>query len=236
MTTQNKPNRSFTKKIYMAFDALKKREQYLLLVAVPVTITVVFFLLLIEPEMKASTKLKDKLGSLQNQLSLAKRSNEELLEQAQIDPNTEISQQIDSLQHRLERLNQEFQGELSQLVSPQVMPVLLEQLFNKAQGLSLINMQSVTPEKLILNRVVTQQDSSIAKSKETQHQAIYRHGIEITFAGSFFATRDFLTEAENLGWKLYWQDLSYKVDEYPDAITHLSLFTLSTSEAFIGVN
>lgn len=218
----------------VAFDALKKREQNLLFMLIPVTIIAVSFLLLIEPEYQKTNKLQESKARLESQLALVQRSNEELLQQSLIDPNTKISKQIEGLQKRLTKLNKEFEGELSQLVSPQAMPVLLEQLFTKANDLSLINMKSVAPQ--ILNKDVNDKKGASNPNSSAGHQPIYRHGIEITFEGGFFATRDFLAQAETLGWKLYWQDLSYAVSEHPSAVTKLTLFTLSTSEAFIGVN
>jgi len=218
----------------IAFDKLKKREQHMLFLLVPTTIIVVSFLVLIEPEFNKSGRLEDSVAKLETQLRLSRESNNELIQQAQIDPNTKVSQQIESLHKKLAKLNHEFEGELSQLVSPQAMPVLLEQIFSKANDLSLINMKSVLPQ--VLNSKVSEQGETIEDQALTGQQPIYRHGIEITFEGSFFATRDFLVQAEALGWKLYWQDLSYAVSEHPSAVTKLTLFTLSTSEAFIGVN
>jgi MSHA biogenesis protein MshJ len=218
----------------IAFDKLEKREQNLLIVLVPTTIIVVFFLLLIEPEFNKSGRLADSVSRLESQLALSRQSNLELLQQAKIDPDIAVSQQIEGLQKSLAKLNHEFEGELSQLVSPQAMPVLLEQIFTKANDLSLINMTSVAPQ--VLNANANEQSNSSGNKTQMSQQPIYRHGIEITFEGSFFATRDFLAQAETLGWKLYWQDLSYAVSDHPSAITKLTLFTLSTSEAFIGVN
>ena len=236
---------SLTGKMMVAFDGLQKREQNLLFFGVPITILVVVYLLFAEPEFKKMQRLNQSTASLDKQLVLAQQSKQELLSLAELDPNTEVKAQIDSLQRRLDQLSQEFEGELSQLVSPQAMPVLLEQLFFKAENLSVLTMKSIAPEKISLNKAgngnstnanAINTNAAGAQSNSPSAIPIFRHGIEITFEGSFFATRDFLAEAQNLGWKLYWQDLSYEVAEHPKAVTHLTLFTLSTSEAFIGVN
>jgi MSHA biogenesis protein MshJ len=240
----NSAKQSALGKFKEKFDGLKKREQNLLFVAIPLTIAAVFVLLLIEPEIKNAQRLEASVSRLESQLSLSNQSNEELMRQAQINPNTALSEQIASLEKRLSKLNAEFEGELSQLVSPSAMPVLLEQIFAQADSLSLINMKSVAPQVLITNGINRNQadekdgksNSDTAEGSNSNQQPIYRHGIEITFEGSFFATRDFLSQAEALGWKLYWQDLSYEVSEHPNAVTQMTLFTLSTSEAFIGVN
>jgi len=207
-----------------AFEKLKYSEQKLLFFCIPATILVIAFLLFIEPQFKSTQALDGKINSLNKQLVLAKMSSAELLEQASIDPNIEVRQQIASLESQLLTLNKAFDGELNQLVAPSAMPVLLEQLFNQAKGLALVKMESIAPVIIF------------GEQNNPEQLPIYQHGMRITFEGSFFATRDFLSSAENLEWKLYWQDLSYEVNEHPKATTTLSLFTLSTSEAFIGVN
>jgi MSHA biogenesis protein MshJ len=210
-------------KFERAFESLKPREQLLLFVGIPATIIVVGFLLFIEPMLMSTNALDEKVTRLNKQLDSAQQSTAELLVQASIDPNTEVKQQIASLEQQLAKLNTDFEGELNQLVAPQAMPVLLEQLFDKADGLALVSMRSIAP--LVL----------FGDKEGGNEQVIYQHGIEITIEGSFFATRDFLASAENLEWKLYWQNLQYQVGQHPKATTTLSLFTLSTSEAFIGV-
>jgi MSHA biogenesis protein MshJ len=217
----------------VGFDGLKKREQNLLFVLVPFTIMVVFFLLLLEPEINNSERLAKSVSTLENQLFMGRQNNTELLSQATIDPNATLRQQVESLQKKLTQLNAEFESELNQLVSPQAMSVLLEQLFAQATNLSLLNMTSMEPQ--ILN-AKGQNQRGLGEQHSLIQQPIFRHGIEITFEGGFFATRDFLFEAEALGWRMYWQDLSYVVGEHPNAVTKMTLFTLSTSEAFIGVN
>lgn len=228
--------KSLLRRATIGFDGLKKREQNLLFVAIPATVVAVFFLMLIEPEINKAQRLNKSLAALESQMMLGKESSEELFKQASADPNATVTQQIDALQKRLAALNSEFEGELNQLVSPQAMQVLLEQLFSRANNLSLINMKSVAPQILMTNDLNNQSAQSDTSDKSVGQQPIFRHGIEITFEGSFFATRDFLAQAEGLGWKLYWQDLSYIVNEHPNAVTKMTLFTLSTSEAFIGVN
>jgi MSHA biogenesis protein MshJ len=235
MQDEHLAKQSLLNKGIVAFDGLKKHEQNLLFFVIPLTIIAVFFVLLIEPEIKISQGLTKSVSTLEKQLVLSRQSNDELLKQSQIDPNATVTQQIAGLQKKLALLNSEFEGELNQLVSPQAMPVLLQQLFERAGSLSLINMKSVAPQVLMTNSTNSKRLDE-KPSVSSAQQTIFRHGIEITFEGSFFATREFLSQAEGLGWKLYWQDLSYVVGEHPNAVTKMTLFTLSTSEAFIGVN
>lgn len=226
---------TFFKRVTDAFENLKKREQTMLMVLAPSTIIAVVVLVLIEPQLTEASKFNKRIGTLEQQIELTDLSTQELFEQANIDPNVALRQQIASLEKQLNELNERFEGEMSQLVSPQAMPGLLNELFSEAGDLEVLSMKSLSPTLVDLNKQ-SESDSNDAPEEPSEQQSIYRHGIEITFEGNFFATRDFLDSAENLSWKLYWQDLTYSVSEHPKAVTQLTVFTLSTSEAFIGVN
>lgn len=210
-----------------AFDKLAFREQKLIFILVPLTLIIVMILMLIEPQMK-EVQAKDKqVSDLENQLVMADVSITELLNEASKDPNENIKRQINSITQKLAAIDESFAEQLDQLVLPKAMPALLQEVFNKAEGLKVISVKSVAPEELF---------ADIQSEAQKNQDKIYRHGIELVFDGDYFATRDFLLEAESLGWKIYWKSLNYQVSEYPTAKTTLSLFTLSTSEAFISVN
>lgn len=203
------------------FDNLEAREKSLLFWGIPITIIVVAFLLFIEPLYLDIQKQKSQIKSLDRQVVMVQASLSELERDAKVDPNANVKLQIKGLSARLAKLDAEFDGELSQLIAPEMMPSLLNELFEQTEQLQVVTVSSIAPQ------LVFAEDSNAIP--------IYRHGIEIEFEGGFFATRDFLFAAESLPYKLYWQNLSYKVQEYPKATTTLSLFTLSTSEAFISV-
>lgn len=222
-------NRSLFAQACAAFDKLAFREQRLIFVLVPVTIIIVMFLMLIEPQMKQVRAKEKRIGDLQKQLVMADSSITDLLTEASKDPNENIKKQIDSVTQRLSAIDKSFAEQLNQLVLPKAMPVLLQEVFNEAEGLKVISVKSIAPEELFA-------DIQNESQQNQDEDKIYRHGIELVFDGDYFATRDFLLAAEQLGWKIYWQSLNYQVTEYPKAKTTLSLFTLSTSEAFISVN
>jgi MSHA biogenesis protein MshJ len=164
-----------------------------------------------------------KLGAQQSQLNALQLTSNELMVEIKRDPDAYTKEQIEALQSQLALIAQSFDSELGQLVSPKAMPVLLENLFDKAEGLTLVEMQSLAPVPVFNGK------------SNGQEAPLYRQGIRIRFKGDFFATQGFFADAETLQWKLYWKFLSYDVNEHPMATIELEVFTLSTSEAFIGV-
>lgn len=215
--------RSNIAELFDKFEALAMREKKLIFIATPCLILFVMTLLFIEPAYKETQAAQSRMIAQQSQLDALKQTSDELMLQIRQDPDVYVKQQIDALQRQLNIITQSFDSELGQLVSPKAMPVLLENLFNKADGLTLLEMQSLAP-------------MPVFKSERSGKEApLYRQGIRIRFQGDFFATQAFFADAETLRWKLYWKFLSYDVDTHPMAIIELEVFTLSTSEAFIGV-
>jgi MSHA biogenesis protein MshJ len=215
--------RSSMAELFDKFEALAMREKKLIFIATPCLILFVMSLLLIEPAYKDIQVAQSRMSAQQSQLDALKQTSDELMLEIKRDPDAYVKQQIEALQRQLNIIAESFDSELGQLVSPKAMPVLLENLFNKAEGLTLLEMQSLAPTPVFTG------DSS------NQEAQLYRQGIRIRFQGDFFATQGFFTDAETLRWKLYWKFLSYDVDAHPMATIELEVFTLSTSEAFIGV-
>ncbi len=183
-------------------------------------------LLFIEPELKNTARIQDSQTSLKQQLEVLVLNRQQVMKQLSEDPDQDVSARISAIDRQLDEFDAQFSQELRQLVSPGVMPIVLQQLLDEAKGLKLLTLDSVPPTKLF---------ASGDKDDVSGQQSIFRHGIKLRLEGSYSATESFLEKAEKLEWQIYWQDFTYRVDEYPRATIELSVFTLSTSEAFISV-
>ena len=206
------------------FEALGEREKRLIFFAIPGLVLFVATLLVLEPMYKQIKNAHARAITQQSQLDTLKQTSDELMSEVLRDPDAAVKIQIDALQKQLSQIQASFDSELVHLVPPKAMPILLEQLFERADGLHLIKMESIAPSP-----VFTEEQGNTPVQ-------LYRQGIRITFQGDYFATRDFFADAETLKWQLYWKFLNYDVHSHPLATTQLEVFTLSTSEAFIGVN
>ncbi len=219
---QSDDNVSWMQRIRVAYTGLANREKRLVFIAIPSLILFLALMWFVEPQFKTLAKVERQIVYKEEQLSRINATQAELVAELKIDPDEKTKKRIASLQGRLTALEEKFKLELGQLISPQAMPLLLQQLFHNATSLTLLKMESIPPTQLF--------------AELKSNQTLFEHGIRLSFEGEYFATRDFLKNAENLGWKLYWRKLDYRVDEHPIAATEVELFTLSTEEAFIGVN
>ncbi|MFT4731826.1 MAG: MSHA biogenesis protein MshJ [Gammaproteobacteria bacterium] len=212
------------------FNAISVREQKMLFYAFPAVICIVFILGLLEPAIAQTIKIRQQIK--EQELRLVDLSNNVELVQSQLnlDPDIEIKNQIAGVNQQIVILEKLFAEELEQLVPPYAMPLLLEQLFAKAKKLRLMSMSSIPPDNIFGN------DTKPNDSDDSIGPELFKHGLRIRFEGSYLDTRDFLILAEQMEWKLHWQEIQFEVKEFPRAQVDIELFTLSRSEAYINVN
>ncbi|MFQ3248447.1 MAG: MSHA biogenesis protein MshJ [Glaciecola sp.] len=222
------------------FNAISPREQKLVFYAVPFVICFVFILGLIEPAITQTIETRQEITDAKLSLVDITYSVDSVQAQLNIDPNTETRNQIVAVNEQILILEQQFTRELEQLVPPAAMPFVLEQLFADAKKLKLIGMSSIVPTNIFENAPQADEKEKVDVAKQAGKKEIvpelFKHGLRISFEGSFFDTREFLLAAEKMPWKLHWQEINFEVDEYPRARVDIELFTLSTSEAYIHVN
>lgn len=60
---------------------------------------------------------------------------------------------------------------------------------------------------------------------------VYKHSVELSIEGGYFAVLDYLKALENMPWQFYWEGMDYVVDDYPNAKVTLEVFTLSAVTA-----
>lgn len=224
------------------FSAVSAREQRLVFYALPFVLCFVFVLSLIEPAITKAMKTRAEIQSTKLQLSSISTSLDDVQRELLLDPDIETREQIKAVNQQITATEKRFASELSKLVPPSIMPLVLEQLFNKANKLTLIEMKSIPPRNIFAEdnaRAKAKAEANLNEGEQAETKlaapVLFQHGLRVTFEGSYFDTQAFLAEAEKLDWKIYWQEVAYSVKEYPTAQIEIELFTLSTSEAYLNV-
>jgi MSHA biogenesis protein MshJ len=227
-------------KLERKFSAVSAREQRLVFYALPFVICFVFILSLIEPAITKAMKTRSEIQNTKLQLSSISESLDAVQQELLLDPDIETRNQTKAVNQQITATEKRFASELSKLVPPSIMPIVLEQLFNKANKLTLIEMASIPPRNIFVadNATEARATASQPDGEKAQKKAVapvlYQHGLRVTFEGSYFDTQAFLAEAEKLEWKIYWREVAFSVKQYPTAQIEIELFTLSTSEAYLN--
>lgn len=154
------------------------------------------------------------------------------------------TQEVQRLRQENDRLDQELRRVTANLVTPQQMTTLLQQILEQTDGLHLRKVTSLGSSPLVLDeKPDTKTDKKATKDKDDKTEndtdnpahTVYRHGLQIVFDGNFFATLEYLRKLERLKWNFIWDDIKFEVKQYPEATTTLSLYTISLDKNWIGV-
>jgi MSHA biogenesis protein MshJ len=214
---------SSIEKLDIKYRALSQREKILGLVVAALFSGYIAYELLVFPIAKEIDTLSATVSTSYNQLNTLESELDQVNIRIATDPNEPLKDRIERLTARIEMLDNNFQEQINELIPAAQMPKVLESLFTKSFKLSLIEMQSVEPVDLFAN------------DAEKRDVSLYQHGVRLVFKGQFFDVQEFLTSIEKMPYQLYWHSLNYRVEDYPQAIVEIELFTLSSNEAFIGV-
>ncbi len=146
-----------------------------------------------------------------------------------IDPDLKLRHALLQLEEKLKKVNSKTQKASSQLVSPEQMARLLEQLMITESQLKLLSLKTIDAVALI---PLSEEEQQSGKASRYQ---VYRHEFSIEFSGNYLATLRYLEALEQLPWTFFWDEIDYHVDSYPDSRITLKLYTLSLSTGWIGV-
>lgn len=222
------------------FNAMSLRERVLILVTLLVALALPTFNYLIEPAQKETLKLRISQQQLQTQ-NAESQVNYQLAKAAKIqDPNIALQQQIERLQQQVEQQRQQLQQRAASLVTPHEMVAMLQQLLIGHQGVKLVEARKAAPVLVSIPaepapEVETQADPSATVMQEVVASEIYRHDLELMIEGSFFQIQGFLQAVEQSNRSLFWDSFDYQVDSYPRARVKLQVYTLSTTQEWLGV-
>lgn len=147
------------------------------------------------------------------------------------DPEAARKSALAQIQGELADLDKERKTYEDMLVPPDRMSRLLQSLLGRHRGLELVSMRTLAPVPMIERaKDVGAKPAVVGAAAGTN---IYRHGIEITVAGSYADLLAYVTELEQSHQKLLWEKMSLNVKEYPRSELTLSLYTISLEAAWL---
>ncbi|WP_333877186.1 hypothetical protein [Methylobacter sp.] len=203
------------------FEALTQREKIIVVVAILIGLWVGWDSFFYQPTQKKHQALLLQLTDLKQQLTAQQLATIKLENSSHTDPNLANRNKLVELKAEYNRLQELIMHDKS-LVPPQLMAVALSDILTKNNELTLIKLDTLPVTTLL-------------ESKQSQANPIYKHGLTITFSGSYLNTLNYLKALESLPWRFVWESIDYQVKDYPTAETTLRAYTLSFKESWLGV-
>lgn len=210
-------------------DARAPRERLLLAISLLAVLTLLWHVLLIEPLAQHKQALKAQINSAAATVFALDQEAAAIVAGAAQDPDAENRQQKVLLEEEIGRLDERLASLTGELISPQQMVAVLEEMLKRRRQLSLTRLENLPSEPLLEPPPVDSQ------AEKVQQRNLYRHPLRIELTGSYLEALAYLQSLEQLPRKVYWQDLTLSVEEYPQAKITVTVYTLSLKEDWIGV-
>ncbi len=206
------------------FDAQTPRERALIAVSLLVAITFVWWAYYFDPNVAEIEKRQAANSRLQTEIDNSRAVLADIRRRINDGVHNEQQAQLAKLQSELRQLEERLQVTTIELVDPEKMFQLMNQLLYRDSNLKLIGLRrrDVRPAFEV---------------DETQGEqaGIYRHVLEIEFEGSYLDILAYVQSLERLDWKLLWDEIEIASGEYPRASVKIAVSTLSTRREWVGI-
>lgn len=136
--------------------------------------------------------------------------------------------QLVRLGEELEEIEDQLRQKTDELIDPERMFDLMNQLIYRESRLKLLSLRRREVKSAI---PVLNQD----EAKEAEEPGIYRHVLEIEFAGKYLDILRYMQTLESLDWKLLWDEIEIDSDEHPKITMKVAISTLSTRKEWVGI-
>jgi MSHA biogenesis protein MshJ len=219
-------------RIVERIDAMAERERLLLAATVAVLLVVLAFVGYIEPTMKQRAQDQDALEQTRTQLAEAQTQIQALQTRLAQDPDALARARHQALETELAEVDATLAREMGQVITPEQMARLLQDLLesNKRLTLTRITSEPATPLTTLMGP-----EGEVPDAEDAKIPALYRHGLRIEFSGDYLSALDYLRTLEELPWRLFWDRIDLQTEDYPTTSIRLRVYTLSLSEGWIGV-
>ncbi|MGB0892854.1 MAG: type 4a pilus biogenesis protein PilO [Parashewanella sp.] len=203
------------------FESLSRRERVLVTLTLVAAICFAAFQP-IDSMLKQQRLIQQQLAGLMSENEAVQMMISNYQNRLQLDPNEDYRNQLQSLKAQHQQLDEQLGDQVVDMVPPEYMPALLQQILTKTKGVKLTGLSSIEPEPML-------------NADDPDSINLYRHGLKLSMTGSYFSFLTFVSEVDKLPNRLYWKRLNYKVDTYPNAKIELELYTLSLNKEFLSV-
>ena len=207
-------------------DALTLRERAFVLAAVLAIVGGLWEALLAGPIQARERRASMQVESLSQRLG---QLNESMAATADglTDGAPDRLQRLEILKQRLLETEESVRIFTSDLIDPNQMRVVLEDLMTRHGGLRLISVSNLDVKPLV-------EDEEGAPLADGEAQ-LYQHGMVLVMEGAYLDCLEYLQAIEDLPWQLFWARLEVEVDDFPRNRILIELHTLSLEEEWIGV-
>lgn len=221
------------------FDALSLRERLMVAIAAFAATYFLVDALLLGSWQRQNAGIK---ATLLEQRAESARTAAQVQEQqvrAGSHPDALARARIREIEQKIAAIDASLQSSSKQLVPPERMASLLEDLLKGNKRLQLAKLATLPAEALLAREPASGAAQAAepmqAAAEQPAGQNIFKHGVELTLRGSYFDMLDYLAQIEALPWQMYWGRLRLEARDYNRPVLTLTLYTLSLDKTWLTI-
>jgi MSHA biogenesis protein MshJ len=203
-------------------DNATLRERVLLFAAAALIVIFVVNATLIQPLRDTQRRLGADIAQKEAELRTIQGGLQRMMQAQRVDPDARNRERIAQLQLEVNSLDASIAQEQRRFTPPQRMRQVLEEMLERGKRLQVLDMKTLPA-------------SDLSATQGQSGRRVFRHGMEITLAGSYLDLYAYLHGLEALPTQLYWGRAEMSVAEYPVATLKLTVYTLSFDQAWLVV-
>ena len=203
------------------YQALNPRERQLSLMTLHFVLLALMAVVFIEPLASRGMAQQDQANELLATNARLEQQLRQLQNSPIKDPNQELRDELELLTTERLSIESRISNLTDALVSPDKMVAVLEQMLTQDSRLKITSLVTLPKEEIQL-------DANDPSAR------LYRHGLRLRIRATYDSLVDYLKRLDALQWRLYWQSLDYRVEQYPRGELLLEVYTLSSREDVVG--
>ncbi len=209
-------------------DALSLKERALVTAAAALVVYALWQTALMDPLTAGRARTAAEASARRGAIELLQAQGLEIIARSRRDPDAANLALRERYQNEAAELDREIAESAARLVPAEKMAAVLETVLRRSAGLAVIEVQGLGTTPLF--------DAPAPKpGTPPEDPGAWKHGVRITFAGSYLDALAYLHELESLPFGFFWDSFSLQVTEYPAAVTTIVVYTLSLDRRWIGV-
>ena len=206
-------------------DGLPLRERMMIFAAAAFAVISLTSTMLLNPILAKQKAVAAQLAQQHEKIQKLQVQIQAALQAKKEDEKSPLRIRLNLLKQQLQAQDDNLQSGRSRMVEPGEMGGMLERLLSKNGKLQLVSLDTLPVS------MVTVQTKDI----NTEQKQIFKHGVRITLRGGYLDLMQYLTAVEKASLQMYWSNVSFNVDKYPDGVLILTLYTLSMDKSWLAV-
>lgn len=220
-------------------DGMSLRERVVIFLAAAFVLVASVNAVLLNPLLVKQAALSAQLVQKQEKMKELQAQLHSHSQARQDDQHSPLRTRLEQLKQQLQEQDGYLQSHRDRLVEPDKMANLLELVLSKNDKLQLIELKTLPASPLVEKpQAVAQPPAADLPAGQQQPDAqkqVFKHGIQITVRGGYLDMLRYLDALEKMPAQMFWGEVSFSVDKYPDAVLTLTLYTLSLGKTWLTV-